>query len=464
MASRAASAPAADKSKATKLPAGPRLPGPAQTVYYTFWQVRFFEACRARFGATWTLRLPGFPPIVVTGDRDAIRRMLTGDPLLRHHGNDLLREFLGERSLMMLEPAEHLARRRVELPPFHGEAVRSYADRIGELVGAELQSWEAGSVVATHPRARTLTLSIILELVLGVRDAHLRTELASLFDWFAMPRNNLGLFLPRALTRRAWWNVAARPAYARLDRIRALLSAHIQRTREDPALDQRRDVLALLVRARDDDGAGLSDVDLRDELVTLVTAGHETTATAIAWGCDLLAHNPSVAQRLRETVVSGQREYLQSTIKEMLRVRTVAYVAAGRHCLEPFAVGDWVLGPEVLILVDAQGVHGDPELYPNPHAFRPERFLEGQPNGYTYIPFGGGAHRCLGAALATLELELFFETLARVIELAPTGPPAHPIRRGVALAPSNGGRVRVISERSLPHKGTSRAARERVTA
>lgn len=426
-----------------KLPPGPRLPGVVQTVWYTFWQPGFFKVCRARFGSTWSMRLPGFPPIVVTGDRDAIRRLLTGDPLARRHGNDILEVFLGERSVMMLEPAEHLARRRLELPPFHGESVRSHADRIRRLIDAELATWEEGSVVATHPRARQLTLTIILELVLGVRDPGLRAELAALFDWFGLPRNNLGLFLPRALIRRAWWNLAAKPGYRRLDRIRTLLSAHIVRTREDPRLKQRGDVLSLLIRARDENGVGLSDIDLRDELVTLVTAGHETTATAIAWGCDLLAHNPRVATRLRETLAGGGRDYLKATVKEMLRARTVAYVAADRHGAERLSIGDWEVDPEALILVDAQGVHGDPNLYPEPEEFRPERFLERQPDGYAYIPFGGGAHRCLGAALATLELELFFEAIAAKLELVPAGLPARPIRRGVTLAPGNQGRVRV---------------------
>jgi cytochrome P450 len=257
-----------------------------------------------------------------------------------------------------------------------------------------------------------------------------------------LPRNNLGLFLPRAITRRAWWNVAARPGYRRLDRIRELLSAHITRTRDDPDLEHRNDVLSLLVHACDD-GAQLTDGELRDDLVTLVTAGHETTATAIAWGCDLLANNPGVARRLRDTLASGDRDYLKATVKEVLRARSILYVSVARHSLEPFRIGNWVLGPDVLILVDAQGIHGDPHLYPEPDAFRPERFLERSPDGYSYIPFGGGAHRCLGAPLATLELELFLESVAQNVILSPAGPPARPTRRGVTLAPGNRGRVRV---------------------
>lgn len=264
------------------------------------------------------------------------------------------------------------------------------------------------------------------------------------------PLSKLALFLPTTLGRRAWWNLIAKPAFARVDRMRALLGAHIASTRADPTLAERGDVLAVLVRARDQDGHALSDIDLRDELVTLVAAGRETTATAMAWACDLLAHHPSVVTRLRETLASGDREYLKATVKELLRVRTIVCVAATRQMLEPFPIGDWILGPDVLILVDAQGVHGDPQLHPQPQEFRPERFLSTPPDNYAHIPFGGGAHRCLGAALATLELELFIEALVDHVDLAPDGPAARPVRRGVTVPPGNQGRVRVTALSASP--------------
>jgi cytochrome P450 len=412
--------------------------------------------CRRRYGRTFTVNLPGFPPAVATSDREAIRRMFTGDPLLRRHGNDLLRPIFGDRSLLLLEPAEHLERRKIELPPFHGKAIKSYGGRVQELCERELADWPLGATVATHPRARALTLAIILELVLGVSDSELRDELASLIDWFNTPLHNLALFLPAGFGRRARWNLPTRPAYARLDRMHALLERHIVSTRRDPALSERTDVLALLVAARGEDGQALSDLDLRDELVTLVIAGHETTATAIAWACDLLAHNPEEQGRIRETLADGDHDYLKAAAKEVLRARTIAYVSAGRHPLEPFPIGDWVIGPEALILVDAQGVHGDPELYPQPEAFRPERFLENPPDSYGYIPFGGGAHRCLGASLAMLELESFLAALVGQVQLAPAGPPARLVRRGPILAPQTEGRIRV--SRRVPRAPTVTAA------
>ena len=303
----------------------------------------------------------------------------------------------------MLEPAEHLARRKLELPSFHGESVTAYADRIRELAEAEVAGWRPGEVVSVHLAARRLTLAVILELVLGVRDDALRAQIVSAFDSLNSRAANLAQFMPLWMTARTWWNLPARLAYARIDRIRDLLVAHVGRTRTDPGLEQRGDVLALLVRARDEDGAALTDIDLRDELMTLVAAGHETTATSIAWAADLLAHNPEVAARLRDTLAAGDREYLRATAKEILRVRTVVYAGGARRLLDPLPAGSWVLPPGTVVLIDAQGLHADPELYPDPEAFRPERFLDSQPEPYAYVPFGGGAHRCLGAALATLD-------------------------------------------------------------
>jgi cytochrome P450 len=430
----------------TDLPPGPRLPGALQTLRYTFDQPRFFAQNRARFGGTWTLRLPGMPPGVVTTDRDAIKRLFTGDPLTKRHGNDILRPFFGDRSLLLLEPAEHLARRRLELPSFHGKAIAAYERRIRELATDDVATWQG--TVDTHEHARTLTLAVILELVLGVRDRGLGERLAASFDALNTPAQNLAQFMPQWLIKRSRWNPPAEVAYRRLDRVRDLLEEHVARTRERPG----DDVLSLLAVATDEDGDSLSDEDLRDELLTLVAAGHETTATAIAWGCDLLAHNPQVAQRLHDSLVAGDREYLKATAKEILRARTVAYISGARYPLEPFPIRDWVLEPGVAVLVDAQGVHGDPEVHPEPDQFRPERFLGdqgGRVSDYGYVPFGGGAHRCLGASLAMLELELALEAIVMGVELSPAGPPAVAKRRGVILEPDNGGRVVVRPRRRL---------------
>jgi cytochrome P450 len=182
---------------------------------------------------------------------------------------------------------------------------------------------------------------------------------------------------------------------------------------------------------------------LSDELITLVAAGHETTATATAWAAELLAHNPGEASVLRDRLSDGDREYLKATAKEVLRARTVAPVASARHCLSPIEVSGYEIGPGPVVVVDAYDVHRDPQLYPEPDEFRPARFLDRQPEPYAYLPFGGGAHRCLGAALATLELELAIEAIVTRCSLSPIGRPAGATRRGVTLSPDNRGRVRI---------------------
>jgi len=333
--------------------------------------------------------LAGFPPIVVTSDGDAIRRLFTGDALLRRHGNDFLKPIFGERSLFFLEPAEHVARRRIELGPFHGAAVRAYTERIAELAEAEVATWMPGEVVASHPRARSLTLKVILELVLGVRDAALAGEITSIMDWLSTPVGNLALFAPPSLTDRAWWKFSSGPAYARVERLHALLEEQICRIRDDPTLNERSDVLSLLVRAQDEHGAKLSDADLRDDLVTLVVAGHEPTATALAWACDLLARNPDVSARIRESVASEDREYLKAAVKEVLRARPPLPASASRHALEPFPIGDWIVEPDALIFVDAIGMHSNSEVHAEPEAFRPERFLDDPPRQLRAHPVRG---------------------------------------------------------------------------
>lgn len=417
------------------------MPKLAQTLWFTFDQLGFWAFCRRRYGRSFTTRLAGFPPIVVTSDGDAVRRLFTGDPLLRRHGNDFLKPVFGERSLFFLEPREHIARRRLELGPFHGAAVRAHQRRIGELVEQELATWKPGEVVASHPRARSLTLSVILELVLGIDEPKLRAEIASIMDWLSTPVGNLALFGVPALRKRSRWSFASGGSFDRVERLHSILAEQIRRTREDPSIGERSDVLAMLVQAEDEHGNKLADDDLRDDLVTLVVAGHEPTATTLAWACHLLAGNPEVSARLRENVANGERDYVKATAKEVLRTRPALPASAARHVLEPFPIGDWTIGPETLIFVDAVGTHADPELHGEPQDFRPERFLGDRPDSYAFVPFGGGAHRCLGAALATLELEIFLGALATRIELAPAGRQRRPARRGPTVGPGGDGQV-----------------------
>jgi cytochrome P450 len=318
---------------------------------------------------------------------------------------------------MMLEPSPHLERRKLLLPSFHGDRIRGYREVMADLVSADLESW--GPTVRVVDHARRLTLDVIQRIVLGSSDATFAERMARLADTFNSPLANLGLFAP-ALTRRTRWNPVAERYWRMVDELDALMDGLVRDRGE-----REDSVLAMLRKT------GLDDLQLRDELKTLLIAGHETTATAIGWAADLLAHHPHVVQRLRE----GDRDYLAATVKEVLRIRPVLPISAGRHLLP---------GGE-MYLIDAHTLHHDPDLWDEPDTFRPERFLDAEAAPYSYLPFGGGAHRCLGASLATLEIEVAIAGIGDRFDLAPAGPPEAPLRRGPTLTPAKGATVQVRS-------------------
>jgi cytochrome P450 len=440
--------------RAGSLPPGPRLPRAVQAILRIWRYPELSDRGHARYGDTFTVRIGSSPPAALTKNRDAIRRLFTGDPLVKRHGNDLLRTVVGEQSLLVLEPAEHLMRRKLLLPPFHGERVQSYARLMERLAAAELDRWQAGEVVRVHPIAQALTLDVILQAVLGVSDIVMRRRLRKIFDALITPLNNIALFVPQ-LTYRSRWNVLSKHGWRLKDELDALLFEHIAATRADALLSEREDILAMMVCARDEHGIGLNDEQLRDELITLIAAGHETTATAIAWGVELLVHNPAVMADARE----GDDAYLDALVKEILRIRSPSPIGGARHVLEPFTIGEWTIPPEMVVLVDAYGVHHDPETYPQPHTFRPERFLEQPADGYSFLPFGGGAHRCLGASLALLEIKIVLREILARVELAPVSNAiARPVPRGPILAPRAGARVRVLRSRAAARTQPATAA------
>jgi cytochrome P450 len=432
-----------------KLPPGPKLPSIVQAWLWAYRYREFTQWAHRRYGPSFTARLGGLPTSVVTTDRDAIRRLLTGDPSTKRHANDLLREALGDRSLLLLEPEEHLHRRKLLTPPFHGERVKEYAQLTERLIDRELDGWQPGTSIKVVEVAQRLTLEVILEAVLGVADPRTRDRLRALFDqMLAIPATAIVFYFP-SLQKRQRWNRVAEIYWRKRDELDRMLDEQIAATRADPQLEQRRDILAMMVRARDEGGGKLTDTDLRHELNTLIAAGHETTSTALAWAAELLAHNPDVQARARE----GDQRYLDATVKEVLRIRAPVSVGAARHPLEPFEIGGCTIGPETVVTVDAWGVHLDPSVYPEPERFMPERFLESAPE-YGFLPFGGGAHRCLGAALAQLEMRVVLGAILKRFELAPTQPRlARPVRRGILLAPHGGGRVRIAAPPAVKSAG-----------
>jgi cytochrome P450 family 135 len=453
---------------AAALPPGPRLPGAAQAV---LWGLRFPEftaTARQRFGPTYTVCPGTMDPLVVTSDPDAVRFLLTGDPLERRNGNDeVVRPLIGDRSVLVLEPAEHLERRRLLLPRFHGERVRGYAELMQRLMDEAVDRWSPGRTVAVLPIAQNVTIEVILQAVLGVGDPELRKRFRRLIDdllfypfgaarlrasgrftpGFALPRRVReatafagSLFTPAvstyftALKTRTWRNPGTWAWWRYRDRLIDLLDEHIADTRADPGRGERDDVLAMLVQE------SLTSEDLRDDLITLIGAGHETTAAAIAWGATLLAHNPEVRERAR----SGDGEYLGALVKEVLRVRSPLPLAATRILPAPLTIGRHTVPAGTVIAIDAWGLHNDPERHADPRAFRPERFLGDAPEAYSWLPFGGGAHRCLGAAMAELEMKIALDTMLRRVDLLPVDRELPPVaRRGLVMVPHGGGRVRI---------------------
>jgi cytochrome P450 len=416
-------------------------------------------------------------PIVLTTDRDAIRRLLTGDPATKHHGNEAVRPLVGERSILLLEPAQHLVRRKLLLPPFHGERVRAYADLMQRLMDEEVDRWRSGEIVSVLAVAQNVTIEVILQAVLGVADVTLRRRFRDLIDDLlfypagavrlrlsgrirapatpphrvreaiafaaALPTPAVLTYFPglkgrspRNLMTRGWWQYR--------DRLIELLDDQIASSRADPRLEQREDILAMLVQARDEDGNGLSTADLRDDLIALIGAGHETTSAAIAWGAALLAHNRGVLERATAAEREGDEAYLDALVKEVLRIRPPLPVAAGRVLGEPFPIGADQIPAGTPILIDAWGLHHDPELYPKPERFQPERFLGEGPGSYAWLPFGGGARRCLGAALAELEIKVALSTIVRRVAITPADTRlAPPARRGITIVPHAGGRIKI---------------------
>jgi cytochrome P450 family 135 len=467
------------------LPPGPRLPGLLQAVLWSLRYPQFTAAGHERFGATFTVKPGTMPPVVLTSDRDAIRRLLTGDPLARQHGNDAVRPLIGERSVMLLEPAEHLARRKLLLPPFHGERVRAYASLMQRLMDGEVDRWRPGDTVAVLPVAQDVTIEVILQAVLGVADVDMRRRFRRLIDdllfhpfgarrlWLsrrlaprrtpprwvrevaafagALPTPAVSTYFPEIKVR-SRWNVVTRRWWRHRDRLYAQFDDQIAATRADPALAEREDILAMLVQARDEDGNGLTTEDLRDDLLALIGAGHETTAAAIAWGAALLAHNPAVRERATTAAHDDDEEYLGALVKEVLRMRPPISVAAGRVLTEPFEIGPHRIPAGTHIAIDAWGVHHDPAVHPDPERFRPERFLTQAPEPYTWLPFGGGAHRCIGAALAELEIKVALATILRRVAIAPADADlAPPARRAITMVPHAGGRIKVV-DRAAPSR------------
>ena len=439
------------------LPPGPRAPAIVNTARLLRRPLETLLEWRRRYGDAFTVRYLVFGEGVYVSDPEEIRKLLTGDQsdLLAGEANAFLTPVLGRHSVLVLDGPEHLRQRKLLLPPFQGSAVTSFRAVIREVAEAEVSSWREGAEFPLRERMRALTFEVICRAVFGVtepvRVERLRTALLATID----VGGGIGPFLPEALRRdlgplSPWGRFQRRLAASD-----ALIYEEIERRRREPDLEQRTDVLSLLMRARDEQGEAMSDAELRDELMTMLAAGHETTATGLAWAFDLLMHNPAVLARLRDELAGDDDAYLDAVATETLRIRPVID-AAERTLTEPRVICGYELPPGIRVYPGIALVHHRADLYPEPERFRPERFLDGRTESYAWLPFGGGIRRCIGAALAQAEMAEVIRTVVGSVDLAPLRDPEPVVMRGITMVPKHGTPARV--ERRLIGPPRHRAA------
>lgn len=415
---------------------------------------RFVAACRRRYGTVFTLRVATIGTLVYLADPADIKTVFAGDPRVFHAGeaNSILGGLLGGSSLLVIDEDVHRDRRRLMMPPFHRDAVARQAGLMGEIAAAKIAEWPVGKTFSVGPRMSEITLEVILRTVIGATDP---ARLAALRE--VMPRLlTVGMWATLALAKpdlqrfRPWRGLRRRIAEA--DR---LLYAEIAERRADPGLAERTDVLAMLVRA-DDGGHTMTDRELRDQLMTLLVAGHDTTATALSWALERLTRHPAVLARAvaaAEAGVAGDPsgdEYLDALAKETLRVRPVVF-DVGRVLTEPADVAGYRLPAGVMVAPGMGLVHTDSAIYPDPQRFNPDRMLGAALSPTTWFPFGGGNRRCLGAGFAMVEMRVVLREILRRVELDTTTAADERQRlKFVVLVPQRGARIRVRAVRDVP--------------
>ena len=435
------------------LPDGPKIPPVVALVATWTRPAATMHSLRARYGKRFTVQLPFQPPFVILSDPEEIKQLFTASPEAIHPGEGarILEPLVGSYSLILLDEAPHLEHRRLLLPAFHGERMQSLIGLMTELTEREVAGWPVGEPVALHPHLQRLTLEIILRAVFGLEDGPrldaLRTALTEVLLFSESPLS----VLPRAQRFERWI-----PTLRRFRRALAAADELIfeqvaeRRAAEQAGEEAHDDVLAMLLAARHEDGEPMSEQELRDELMTALVAGHETTASQLSWGFAQLAREPQAAARLAEELDAGESDaYLTATMQEIMRLRPVLPNAEPRLTKEPVTIGDVEYPAGVSLLASAYLVHHDEEIYPQPFQFRPERFLEKGPGTYSWLPFGGGRRRCLGASFAQQEMKIVLAAVLRRFALMPgVGEPEVTVRRSITFSPSAGCSV-VLRERRL---------------
>jgi cytochrome P450 len=418
------------------LPPGPRLPRWLQTAGFLIAPMAWVDACRRRYGDVVTMRTLFDPGFVMVFEPELVKQVFRGSPerLRAGEANAVLGPVVGARSVLLLDGAEHLRQRKLLLPPFHGARMRAYEEVMSEAADRAIDSWPTDEEFALLPSMQELTLEVIARTVFGVAETHREELTRRIREMLAPVATRLGIVL-LVVSRGRSGRRRTELFEARRARVDELIYDEIARRREEPDLEQREDVLSMLLLARDDEGRPMTDAELRDELVTLLVAGHETTSTGLAWAFEMLMRNPDKLERAR-----GDDRYIDAVVKEALRIRPVISGVGRVVHDEPFELGGHMIPPGVEINPSIAAIHRRADRYPGVREFRPERFLEEDaPDTYTWLPFGGGTRRCLGASFATFEMRV---VIRRVLERTTLRParsrPERGVRRGITYAPARG--------------------------
>jgi cytochrome P450 len=422
---------------AVQLPPGPRWPVPIQGLAYVASRRWFMNTLGKRYGSAFTVKLPVFGPTVIISDPALVKQFFQTRTDVVRNVEPNLDLVLGPGSTFGLQDEAHRRRRKLLVPPFHGKRMRAYEGLVEEETLKEVATWPEGREFETLPSTMRITLNVILRAVFGAEGS----EFDALREVMP-PLVTLGsqlVFLPWLHHDLGRWSPWGRFLALRRE-FDAIVGSLIDRVAADPHLGQRDDVLSLMLESRYEDGTAMSRSDLADELFTLLAAGHETTATQLAWAVERLRRHPGVLSRLVDEVDSGGSDLLQATINEVQRNRPVIDGAARQVIAPTMPLGQWMIPHGYTVQVDIPLTHQN--AYPDPDRFDPDRFLSESPDLYSWVPFGGGTRRCLGAAFANMEMNVVLRTLLREFNFVPTDAREERLHsRGVAFAPSGGGRA-----------------------
>jgi cytochrome P450 len=423
-----------------------------QTGCYGLRPVAFLEWCHRRYGDTFALRLPGDSTMVVLADPNAIRQVtgLAADDFTAAATAPILEPFLGLRSLVLLDGERHHRERKLLADSLRGGAMSDYAEVITRITERAVATWPTAKPFSLHAEMQAITLDVIVELIFGADDPERRAELVRVLrPWLRQSGSALLLveaFRREGLGGRSPWGrfVAQR---REVDRV---LERHIEARRADPDLADRHDVLSLLLQAEARGEAFSDATSLHDQLITMLAAGHDTSATALAWAFVLLLRHPNARSRLLDELESGGDDrYLDAVVKEVLRVRPVI-LEVGRTLTHPVTIDSHTIPAGAALVGSILLAQQSADRYVDPRAFRPERFIEQPADPHTWLPFGGGIRRCIGAALATVEIKTVLRTVLTAVELEPVGRMEQPRRRAVTMIPSRGARAVVTGHRLRP--------------